>query len=284
MIWIGYVLIAAGVAILIASLFPVWRMIGLLPSGSLRRNWYILTGLILLFIAGYLGYAFFKTQAGFKPEDLLVTLVFFCGAIFVLLVNQFSLQTAMDLQRITALEHETITDPLMGIFNRRYLERRLREEVSRSQRYHLPMSILLMDIDHFKDLNDTWGHPTGDQVLIQLGKLVMNTVRFTDIVARYGGDELLIIAPNTPSTAAVQLGERLRLAVEDAPFAFSENAPDQILPYTISIGIAILGSDHRDGTALLASADEALYGAKRDGRNRVEIAKTGSAIYPEPQD
>jgi diguanylate cyclase (GGDEF)-like protein len=279
-----YGLIAAGVCILIASLFPVWKLIGQLPSGSLRRNWFFLAGLILLFIAGYLGFAFFHQHGGSGPEDVVVTLVFFSGAIFVLLVNIFSLQTALDLRRISALEHETITDPLMGVYNRRYLERRLREEVARAQRYHLPLTILLVDIDHFKLLNDTRGHPVGDCVLVQLGKLVMNTVRFTDIVARYGGDELLIIAPNTPAGAAIRLGERLRHVVEQTHFLPSDLSEDRILPFTISIGIALLGAVHPDGAALLASADEALYRAKHDGRNRVEITRVGPVVPLEPQE
>jgi diguanylate cyclase (GGDEF)-like protein len=280
MVFLEYGLIAAGVCILVASLFPVWRLIRLLPSQRLRRNWVLLTALILLFICGYVGYGFFLQRSGPRPDELLVTVTFFCGAIFVLLVNKFSVQTAIDLQRISALEHETITDPLMGVFNRRYLERRLREEFHRAQRYHLPLSILLIDIDHFKFLNDTWGHPVGDQVLVQLGKLVMNTVRYTDIVARYGGDELLVIAPNTSTNAACRLGERLRLAVEETPLVTGE----QSLPYTVSIGIAALGDTHCDGISLLSCADEALYCAKRDGRNRVELNKTRPVVTNETQE
>jgi len=124
--------------------------------------------------------------------DLIVPSVFFFGAGFVWLTATLSLHTAIDIRRVTVLEHENITDPLIGIYNRRYLDRRLQEEFIRARRYSLPLSVLLLDIDHFKRVNDAYGHQVGDLVLSYLGKLLLSAIRATDIIARYGGEEILI--------------------------------------------------------------------------------------------
>jgi diguanylate cyclase (GGDEF)-like protein len=270
-------LIAVGAAILTASLLPVTRLISQLPPGSMRRNWRILKALVFLFIAGYVGYALveWKNRAGIA--DLFVPGIFFLGACFVFLVSRLSLQTALDIRRIAVMEHENITDPLMGIHNRRYLDRRLKEEVDRALRYKLPLSVLLLDIDHFKRINDTHGHPVGDRVLCALGKLIQNTVRNTDVVARYGGEEILVIATCTPPPPIPVFAERLRRTVEDSVLV----APDALtggkeIRATVSIGVASLGPEIRTLEALVQGADEALYRAKHEGRNRVVVRE------PEP--
>jgi len=116
--------------------------------------------------------------------------------------------------RTRILEEETITDPLMKIYNRRYMDKRLIEEISRAQRYELPLSVFLIDIDHFKQINDNYGHQVGDDVLKGLGKLIPETLRENDIVARYGGEEIFVILPNTSDSDAIIVAERLRHTVE----------------------------------------------------------------------
>lgn len=198
-------LVFAGVLILIGSLVPVRRLIGRLPSGTVRNRWYAMATLIVLFIAGYLGYvaAFWKSQS--NALDLIVPSVFFFGAGFVLLSAKLSLHTAMDVMRISLLERESVTDSLTGLFNRRHLDRSLIEEVARSQRYGLPLSISSLDIDHFKRINDRYGHEAGDQVLISLGEVGTRELRESDILARYGGEEFLVVLPHTAFKGLLKL-------------------------------------------------------------------------------
>jgi diguanylate cyclase (GGDEF)-like protein len=193
----------------------------------------------------------------------------------VLLVCFLSWKTVIDLQRINILEQENISDPLLGIFNRRYLDRRLKEEFLRSQRYNLPLAILLLDIDRFKMVNDTCGHQTGDLVLQKLVQLILSTVRDIDIVARYGGEEVLVIMPNTIASHAAVLAERLRRKIAATEMATQdEESCHPAIKITVSIGVA--GFNHGRTTAvdlhtLINNADKALYQAKNEGRNRVVV-------------
>lgn len=256
----------------ILSLVPIRQLVVQLPAGSLRRRWYLLRVLIYCFIAGYSGYILVYWNTHETIRDLVVPVVFFLGGWFVLLVSYLSLYTAIDVRRLTILEEENITDSLMDIYNRRYLDRRLADEVARARRYNMPLSVLMIDIDHFKKINDTHGHLIGDQILRYLGRLVTDTVRTTDIVARYGGEEIVVIAPNSPADTAARLAERLRMAVESATLA-TDQSQDEKRPIrtTISIGVAFFGKDIDDARTLIHHADEALYSAKNEGRNCVVV-------------
>jgi diguanylate cyclase (GGDEF)-like protein len=206
-------------------------------------------------------------------SDLIVPTVFFFGACFVRLTSDLSLQTAIDVKRVTLLEQENIIDPLTGICNRRCMERRLREEFARAQRYAVPLAIILLDIDYFKHVNDTHGHQSGDLVLTQLGKLISQGIRDSDIAARYGGEEFLIIASNTTALNAVTLASRLRQQIESYKFMIN-NDPNrhQAIHITASFGIADFGREVGDVKTLVSRADEALYRAKHEGRNRVIVS------------
>lgn len=163
--------IIGGIIILTISLFPSIKIIRLLPKEILRKLWNLLFVLILLFIIGYFSYATQIWKSEFTFTNLIVSGILFSGSIFVLIVCLLTLTTIKDIQRIYILEQENINDPLMGIFNRRYLERPLKEEINRSKRYNLSLSLLLLDVDHFKKVNDTYGHQVGDIVLKNLLKL-----------------------------------------------------------------------------------------------------------------
>jgi diguanylate cyclase (GGDEF)-like protein len=262
-----------GTCILVLSLFPIRRLMANLPRGKVRSNWRILRILIFFFIAGYLAYTVFFWSIEGTILELVVPAVFFLGACFVWLVNTLSLQTAIDLRRVADLEVETITDPLTGIYNRRYLDRRLKQEVDRALRYDLSLSVLMLDIDHFKNINDTYGHQAGDLVLSSLGKLIMGIARTSDIVARYGGEEFLVIGTSTPLAAAPVFAERLRRTVEITtlvPASDLTNGED--IRVTISIGVAALGPENGCVSALVKAADIALYRAKLEGRTRVVVS------------
>jgi diguanylate cyclase (GGDEF)-like protein len=264
----GPVLLGAG--LLISSTYPVRTLIKQLPPGETRRNWYILGCLTVFFIISYISYALIMWNREILITDVFVSLVFFFGACFVWLVNMLSLNTAQVVRRISFLEQENVTDPLINIFNRRYFDRRLQEECERSRRYDLPLSILLLDIDHFKMVNDTYGHPFGDSVLKNLGRLLVDTVRNTDIVARFGGEEICIIATNTMMPVAVELAERMRLLVEAADMAAADGIKGQPpVHITVSIGVSSFDSGINTAKELMEHADKALYHAKSQGRNRV---------------
>jgi diguanylate cyclase (GGDEF)-like protein len=278
MIYLQDGLVFSGVCLLVVAMVPLSRLIMQLPPGPLRRNWYFLAVLVLCFIVGYSAYGVMHLDSEGGPLNLVVPVIFFLGACFVLLVNFLSLKTALDSKRLVALEEESITDSVMGIYNRRHLERRLKEEVMRAQRFDLPLALLLLDIDNFKKVNDNYGHQAGDRVLACVGECIQRTVRATDIVARYGGDEILVIAPSTEVMAAAELAERLRQAVGEALTPPGACSLGRIVHCEVSIGVAGLNPGINDPVELLSDVDEALYRAKREGRNRVVVRGRGTPL------
>ena len=267
-------LVIAGACILIWALFPLRKLIGQLPPGGVLRKWRVLTALTLLFIAGYVSYAFAFWDRQTELAHLIVPAIFFLGAGFVRLIFGLSLETAVDVRRVALLEQENITDPLTGTYNRRYLERRLKEEFSRAQRYRLQLCLALIDIDHFKNVNDQYGHQSGDTVLNELGKLLSHEVRPSDIAARYGGEEFMIILTTTAALEARALCERLRKRIESQAVALiGKRNERREIRITVSIGIAGLDQEIGSVEKLIRLADEALYRAKREGRNRVIDAR-----------
>lgn len=270
---IGSALVLAGAASLAASLVFIRRLIALLPPGRLRSIWHVLAFFIGFLIFGYLGYLPVAWETRKEPTELGVPVVFFFVGCLVLVVSVLSSRAAEYVGRVALLEQENITDPLTGLYNRRYLDQRMREETGKAERYRLPLSILMIDIDHFKRINDTYGHQVGDAVLNGIARVITGIARSTDIVARYGGEEILVIAPNTTISSAAAFAERIRAAVEAAPLIPAETCGGyQALPVTVSIGVASPPPGIADAQALIKSADEALYRAKEGGRNRVVVA------------
>lgn len=171
------------------------------------------------------------------------------------------------------LERMAVTDPLTGLPNRRVLMDVLRREVERNLRHRHGLSVLILDVDHFKDVNDRYGHAAGDSVLQQVAALSARTVRGSDTLARYGGEEFVVVAPETDEAQARQLAERIRHALESSAFAVDQ----QKLSVTASIGVATMREDDKDPGPILGRADAALYAAKAAGRNRV-AADTSSLV------
>ena len=159
----------------------------------------------------------------------------------------------------------TTIDGLTQIHNRRYFLEQLEREVSRSRRYRRDLSLLLLDIDRFQSINDSYGHLAGDYVLTQLATVVKGKIRREDIFARYGGEEFAIVLPEIDGPNAVALAEKLRKLIEKAPFKFE----DTKIQVTVSIGITSLGQDECDASELVKRADDKLYEAKESGRNCV---------------
>ena len=159
------------------------------------------------------------------------------------------------------------TDSLTGLFNRRYFFEVAEREFAKSVRYNRSLSVILFDIDLFKEVNDTYGHLAGDQVLARVGSVLRNKDRETDVAARYGGEELVLLLPETDSQGANATAERLRKLMEDSPV----HVGGDMIRFTASFGIAAKDDDTVTDTVdhLISQADKALYQAKRAGRNRV---------------
>ncbi|HEY8426935.1 MAG TPA: diguanylate cyclase [Sandaracinaceae bacterium] len=175
------------------------------------------------------------------------------------------------------LERLAIRDELTGLYNYRYLQSRLNEEFKRAERYREPLSCAMLDIDHFKSINDRFGHDVGDQVLRAVAKRLVEAVREVDVVARYGGEEFLLVLPSTHLAGALTVADRVWRAIGTQPFAVGEGRTEAI---TVSIGVSLYpsrGVTSRD--ALLKAADRALYRAKDDGRNRICVFQDPAYIY-----
>lgn len=161
-------------------------------------------------------------------------------------------------------EREAIRDSLTQVYNRRYLQEKLTQEEARAKRYRRIFSLIIMDIDHFKIFNDTFGHPAGDHLLIALAKILVSSVREVDFVARYGGEEFAVVLPECDKENAALVAERIRKKVEDFP-----NPHRERYNLTISVGVSSFPEDGDKKEEILDRADKALYRAKREGRNKV---------------
>lgn len=172
------------------------------------------------------------------------------------------------------LRRAGMTDGLTGLHNRRYFDHRSLIEFSQAVRHRYPLACLFLDIDHFKAINDSHGHPVGDEVLRQVGGLILRSLRTGDLAARYGGEEFVVLLPRTDLAGAREVAERIRLMVQDAPFVTPEGGT---VSATLSVGLAMLPAEAVNFADLLAAADRALYEAKRGGRNRTFTAGDLSA-------
>jgi two-component system cell cycle response regulator len=160
-----------------------------------------------------------------------------------------------------------ITDALTGLFNRRYMEMHLASLVEQAASRGKPIAVMILDIDYFKSVNDTHGHDAGDDVLREFAVRIRKAIRNIDLACRYGGEEFVIVMPETDIAVASMVAERIRRRIATEPFPIQQGA--QSLEVTISIGIAAIGAPGDNAAAILKRADTALYRAKRDGRNRV---------------
>jgi diguanylate cyclase (GGDEF)-like protein len=170
------------------------------------------------------------------------------------------------LSRINRMHQYALFDAVTGLRNHRYFQVRLRDELKRSERQSVPTALVLLDIDDFKQVNDVFGHATGDVVLRQVGQALERTARAVDIVCRYGGEEIAVILPETPLADACRAAERLRQAV-------AQLGTPRGQPVTVSLGVACYPDHARHTDGLIAAADAAMYQAKRAGKNCVRAAE-----------
>jgi len=173
----------------------------------------------------------------------------------------------------------SVTDPLTGVGNLRHLTSSLSREVAGATRFGRPLTVLMLDLDHFKQVNDTLGHQFGDVVLRDFAHRVLSCVREMDTVARYGGEEFAVVLPETDVAGGCRVAERVIKAVRDEPFHDGELTQ----AVTVSIGVASFPGHGRSATEVLHAADEALYAAKHEGRDRWEVAGISPSAAAVPQ-
>ena len=187
------------------------------------------------------------------------------------MVQVFTIQTSLALIWIATselsrdLERQARIDPLTKTLNRRAFAEETNRELSRSRRTGAPLSILLVDLDRLKEVNDTYGHEAGDLALVSLAEEARSTLREEDMIARFGGDEFAVLLPGTKQEDAVKAAERIRSSIERRQFGFG----DRLVAITVSIGVATRGEGNDDIDEIIRRADVGLYSAKAMGRNRV---------------
>ncbi|HEY4900010.1 MAG TPA: GGDEF domain-containing protein, partial [Terriglobales bacterium] len=189
-------------------------------------------------------------------------------------VEQISLGLA-NLRLRDALRDQSIRDPLTGLFNRRYMEESLEREIARATRSATPVAVLILDLDHFKKINDTYGHSAGDHVLREMGTILRFRSRTEDVAARHGGEEFMLMLPGMDKIDAVQRAEELRIAISEIQLL--DDGID-IPKVTVSIGVAVFPDYGYTADDLLRSADKALYRAKNAGRGRVVLVSAKSQL------
>jgi diguanylate cyclase (GGDEF)-like protein len=199
----------------------------------------------------------------------------------IILVAASVLSLALVYRSQTLLQMAT-SDPLTGLFNRGYMDERMALETGRAGRYDRLLTIAVIDVDHFKALNDTHGHLSGDMVLRSFGRLLRESFRTSDTAGRYGGEEFVVLLPETGLEAAQRKLESLRAQIASTPIQLA--GPGQYAQMTISVGLAGFPQDGRDAARLFAVADERMFQAKRDGRNRVVPEVVSRSSHSEERD
>ncbi len=264
-------LVGAGLLILVAALWPARKLVSELPEGPMRSQWRLLGGLAVFSVVGYAAYLAVFWGRHQAIADLLVPVIFVCSACFVWLAARLSLATVVNVRRMSTLDRANVTDALSGLDSRTYLDRRMREEMMRAERHGLAVSVMLLDIDEFASVNATYGHAVGDQVLTEIGRILSGGVRESDVLVRYGGEEIAVVATHTPPAAAMAVAERLRREVEVGARKALREAQGARRAITVSIGVAGREAGAKPEGDLFEIAERGLRRAKSEGRNRVVL-------------
>ncbi|MDH5178561.1 MAG: EAL domain-containing protein [Gammaproteobacteria bacterium] len=272
LMWVSLALVLSGILILVASLIPTRRIYRDHAQQPQVMGWYSLFVLIGLFITGYTAYALSLLKQSVSMMEFVLALLLFGGSCFVVLVTRLSLLSIHEVKRIAALErHHALHDELTNLPNRTLLYERLKHVLGYAQQKQRPMVVMIMDLNQFKEVNDTLGHHSGDRLLQQVAPRLKQALRESDTVARLGGDEFAIVLPDTDTTGALPVCSKIVNAMEK-PFAIEGHS----LKVTASIGIACFPADGDDADSLLQKADVAMYVAKKDN--------SGFAVYDPERD
>ena len=258
-----------------ATTYVVYMLVA--AEAGLLFRWQGTVAFIAAFVPVFGAFYFFRTQAFHYPYHA-ENHVFRTG-IVCLLATIIGSITNSSAQLLAEVEKLSLTDPLTGLGNRRAFDRRLADEVERARRYDMPLSLALIDIDHFKIANDTHGHPAGDAILRGLGHVLGHRmIRRTDLAYRYGGEEFAIIMPSTDEDAAATAVSRMHEAVRAEPLPVGAYSRD--LRLSISVGLTSGRGDRMSVAELVEQADRALYEAKEAGRNRTVVYDPPKPLPP----
>ena len=268
---LAMVLVLAALTLLTASLWTVCRLLAQLPAGPMLVQWRVLSAMVLVFMAGYIVYLAARWERHQSLIDLLAPALFLGCACFVWLGTRLSLATVVNVLRLSSIDRAQVTDALTGLRSRQYLDRLMQQEMQRAERRGLAVSVMLLDIDHFAAVNKGYGHAVGDQVLTEIGRILSASVRESDLLVRYGGEEIAILATHTPPAAALAVAERLRREIEIGARKALREAKGARHAITVSIGVAGREAGGSGPADLFGMADKALQKAKREGRNRVAL-------------
>lgn len=264
--WLQLFMVLLGIVLLVVALVPALRILQQSPAHV--TNWKALLGLIVFFILGYIAFGYFLYNNPEGVVELVVTLVFVGGAAFVLLVMFMSYRAVRHEKEVAAREsHRALHDDLTGLPNRTLLRERMLYTIAMSKRESGLFSILLMDLDRFKDVNDTLGHASGDILLKLVAPRLRSLVRESDTVVRLGGDEFVVLLPGTGLTQAIVVAEKL-VGVLEQPFEVNNHH----LSIGVSIGICVYPMHGHDVDTLLQHADIAMYNAKRRDASNASYA------------
>jgi diguanylate cyclase (GGDEF)-like protein len=271
---IARICVFLGACILITALAPIRNLIRRLPPGKVRLSWILLIVLTLFFVAGYAVYGFVFLGSNQTHADLIVPVIFLSGSLFVVLSSILSLRTAIDIRRISMLEQENVTDPLTGIFNRRYLDRRVHEEFTRAERYRQPLSIILIGLDNFTAVNEEYGHVAADSALVSFTRMVEGVIRPVEVIARYAGVEFMVVATNTTGPEAYELAEKIRKTADMHALEMVDEFKKQLsIRMTTSIGVVGYAKRFETVQAFVDCAGLMMDRAKREGHNRTVLVE-----------
>ena len=273
---ISAVLIGLGFLLLVVAIVRTQHLIRILPK---RGRWPSMRNLMAFFAVGYTVYLVLLVTGWPFYKDLIVSEIFFLSSLFMLIVIRFTYRTIRNLLRLDELEELANTDDLTSMFNRRAIMRLLDKEFQKVQRFGVPLSVAMVDLDHFKRINDTYGHLAGDTVLKEVAQVLKRGLRGIDLLGRYGGEEFLCVLPMASADGAFISGERIRNQVKELRFAVTgreqltpvpqgEEASGEVVTITISVGVAAIDSEMVSAEDAVAAADAAMYAAKQGGRDR----------------
>ena len=271
-------LVAIHPALLVVGLVPLVQFQRFLPKFTLSQvPW--LVGAASVVLVGLSAWQIKINPSSIKLLAYGVNTALWMSSFIPLLLacalTQVHLRTLLEVKNGQLLQQSALalTDALTGLGNRRYFDETLTREMARTKRNGSPLSLVLLDIDFFKKINDVYGHTTGDTVLKELATLIASNLRQCDWIARYGGEEYALILPDTPCLEALKLLERLRLLVEKHVFD-RDHSPMKV---TVSLGITQYDVKRHTLESFIAEADEALYEAKNHGRNQVRVYGLGAS-------
>lgn len=266
---LSIIFIFIGSIILILSAIKSIQIIKELPDNSYKKNWRILFCLIGFFVISYSLLIILFINIGSDGKDIIFSIIISVESIFIYYVTYVSYLTLEKFRRIEFLEKEIVEDKLMGIYNQKYFIGRLDEEFKKYKNHDVPYSVLLLEINHFKDMNEKFGRKASDKFLIHFAKFIANNIRPSDIFARYVGVEMAIILPETDVVEAEILARKLCTLIGNKNFDIDITNEINPLFMNCSINIGLASSDNKINTAndILSLITEALYQAKNEGSN-----------------